>query len=104
MSVIYPTPIEKCPSYFNCGGDEWRNEVRIANNFGKQSEYNIGDEVETISFYFANSESHKKNQVLIEKGILDDIKKFPTHISYYVKCQNCTKITTPTYIRRFSGL
>ena len=94
MSVIYPKSPEECPSYLYSGGVEWRDEVRIANNFGKHSEYNIGDEVETISFYFADSQSHKQNQVVIEKGILEDIKIFETHTSYHVKCPTCTKITS----------
>ena len=104
MSVIYPRPIESCPTYLNCGGIEQINEVCIANNFGKQSEYNIGDKVETISFYFADSQSHKQNHVRIEQGILEDIKIFETHTSYYVKCRNCTIITPIKYIRPIKGM
>ena len=103
MTIIYPRPPEECPSYLQCGSNEWRNEVRIANNFGKQSKYNVGDNVETISFYFANSESHKQNQVIIEKGVLEYIKIYNTDTytdtSYHVKCNNCTKITSLECIR-----
>jgi len=99
MAVIYPRSQDECPSYLDCGGIEWRDDVCNANNFGKQSEYNIGDVVENISFYFANSQSHKQNQVIIEKGILEDIKVFKTHTSHHVKCTSCTKITTPKHMR-----
>ena len=102
MSIIYPKTIEECPSYLKCGGDEWRNEVRIANNFGSHNEYNIGDIVETISFYYADSESQKQNQVRIDKGILEKICKFDTHTSYHVVCNNCCKITPIEYIRPFN--
>ena len=98
-TIIYPRQPNHCPTYLRCGGDEWRNDVRIANHFGTQFDYNIGDEVETISFYFADSESYKQNQVLIERGILEDIKKFKTHTSHHVKCRSCIKITTPTHMR-----
>ena len=37
MAIVYPRPIESCPSYFECGGDKWRNDVRTANNFGNKS-------------------------------------------------------------------
>jgi len=99
MNIIYPRPPEECTSYLQCGSNEWRNEVRIANNFGKQLVYNVGDKVETISFKFANSQSHKQNQVIIEKGVLEYIKIYNTHASYHVKCNNCTKITSLECIR-----
>ena len=99
MEIVYPISPEKCPSYLQCGGNDWRDQVRIANNFGNQSSYKIGDKVETISFYFADSQSNQQNQVIIEKGVLENIIVFSTHTSYHVKCEYCTKITTPAYIR-----
>lgn len=50
MEIIYPRPPSECPDYLHLGGNEWRDEVRIANGFGMRPEYNLDDEVETISF------------------------------------------------------
>ena len=100
MAIIYPRSPDECPSYLNCGGNDWRDEVRVANNFGKQSEYNIDDEVETMSFYFADSQSHKQNQVIIEKGIVEKINVYKEITKFiYVKCNYYIKITNEEYLR-----
>ena len=71
MEVVYPRPQSECPNYFEVGGKKWQEEVRIANHFGDKTEYNIGDNVETITFYFPDSLTHRQNHVIIERGIIE---------------------------------
>ena len=101
MAIIYQRSPADCPSYLKCGSNEWRDEVRMLNNFGKKMEYNVGETVENISFYFADSRSSKQNQVVVEKGTIIDKKKFAdSHsFSYYINCTHCIKITNANYMR-----
>jgi hypothetical protein len=101
MTIIYKRFPDACPSYLECAYNDWHDEVRQLNNFGKKTEYNVGETVENISFYFADSRSSKKNQVIVEKGIIIDKKKFAdSHsFSYYIDCQQCIKITNLDYMR-----
>ena len=96
MSIIYPRPPEECPVYYETNDQTWFDEVRLANNFGVKKEYNVGDEVETISFYFPKSEAHQKNEVVIESGTIESIFKFESgNLSYDVALANgSTKITS----------
>ena len=100
MQVIYPRPPSECPDYLHLGGDEWRDEVRVANEFGKKFEYNVGDTVDTITFYFPDSQTHRKNHVIIEKSTIVNINIVGSTNSYHVQLKNgCEKITTSDYLR-----
>ena len=100
MEVVYPRPQSECPNYFEVGGNKWQDEVRIANKFGDKSEYNIGDTVETIAFYFPDSLTHRQNQVIIEKGIVESTFVWKDCISYTIRFSNgCSKLTSIYYIR-----
>ena len=101
MSIIYPKSPEECPNYFDNGATKWRDEVRHANKFGIKKTYNIGDTVETMSFYFPNSEVHTQNEVIIEKGKIESIYEFKSGgFSYTVLYPNgCGKITSISHLR-----
>ena len=100
MQIVYPRPQSDCPNYFEIGGNKWRNEVRIANKFGAKSNYNIGDTVDTIAFYFPDSLIHKQNQVIIERGIIESTFIWKEYISYTIRFSNgCSKLTSTSYIR-----
>lgn len=101
MSIVYPRPPKDCPPYFDVGDGKWQDEVRQANNFGIKHKYSIGDEVETISFYFPNSQAVRRNEVVIEKGKIDSIYKFESgRCSYTVVFPDgCGKITSYSHLR-----
>ncbi len=100
MSVVYPRPPEECPCYYE-GGNKWHDEVRLANNFGVKKAYNIGDKVQTISFYFPNSDVHQKNEVVIESGTIETMFKFQSGIMSYtvVFANGSSKITSFSHLR-----
>jgi hypothetical protein len=77
QNIIYPTPPSECPSYLNNGTYKWAEDVRIANGFGKQVFYNIGDIVEYISFWYTtNNNNCQRNNVIIEKVKILSLKKY----------------------------
>ncbi len=100
MSIIYPRPPEDCPCYYE-GGNKWHDEVRLANNFGVKKEYWFGDKVDTISFYFPNSDVHQKNEVVIESGTIESMFKFDSgSMSYTVEfADGSSKITSFHHLR-----
>lgn len=102
MSMIYPHSPKVFPNYFESGSDKWKDEVRRINKFGLKQDYNIGDEVEAISFYFLNSQSHRQNEVLIEKGKIDSKYIYKDGgLSYIVVFPRGNgKITSYTHLRR----
>ena len=101
MSLIYPRSPEECPNYWENGANKWRDEVRSANNFGVKKEYNIGDKVDIISFYFPNSEVHTKNTVVIGSGQIESILRFNSgRLSYGVALSDgSSKITSSSHLR-----
>ena len=101
MEIVYPRPKTKCPDYLHIGGDKWRYEVRIANEFGTKSEYNMNDTVSVISFYFPDSQSHRQNEVVIRDGTITNISNFGIEKSYTVTFSDgCGIITTSHYLKR----
>ena len=82
-SIIYPTPPSNCPTYLESGPSIWADCVRQANGFGKHDDYNIGQIVEYISFWFPDSTSYRQNHVSIEKAKILSIKYDDTSIKYY---------------------
>jgi hypothetical protein len=101
MSLIYPRSPEECLNYWESGANKWRDEVRSANNFGVKKEYNIGDKVDTISFYFPTSEVHTKNTVVVEGGLIESILRFKSGgLSYGVALSDGSKkITSSSHLR-----
>ena len=100
MDIIYPRLPEECPDYLHVGGYAWREEVRKANSFGNKLEYNVEDIVETIAFYFADSQSHKQNIVRIESGLVKSLNDYNGYRSYTIIYSNgCGRVTTSNYLR-----
>ena len=75
--------------------------VRLANNFDVKKEYWPGDKVDTISFYFPNSDVHQKNEVVIESGTIESMFKFDSgSMSYDVEFADVSsKITSFHHLR-----